>query len=577
MGPYSSFSLAVFVCAVLCAPVRLLAQSVTLNGSVAVASAEDFATRSFQDPWDMNERTDFGWFLYGADPPAPDLINPSFSGGLFHATTGTNPNLFLLETGNPFAARLGKTGTNYPIDADLYKLVAIRMFIDGSPQAAFGWNRNDLWDGTQSSSNIFNLTSGWRTYLVDLSTLGIRSGSTPWSGLIRSLQFTPSYLTQFDLYIDWIRLVNIDPSLCRRVTWTGLTGGVELYLSDPNGNTNPATLLAPAQEASTGASDGCANVGSGYNFYAGGLAPGSYRVIAKRVSDGAFFPSSTAYVVNGAPTLTVTAPSEEGSPDDFATTQLGNPWDMDALSDVDATFQVAGAQIATIQAETPGGSALPNTRVFSATSVAAPGPAGDPILALLWEGGPNAAARIDPNRYRILTVEFGLPNRPRYINQGSIARIVWRVAGSLETVSDDIIFNSRAGANVLDKFSLDMADRTVLSIEPDLSVPSWLGSGRLGDARHRQIPLRRSRVQHSRPVPRQARQACRSRGRQFRHELHNPLDGQRRRDGDDLPRHRSQSLQRRADTDWYSRSVCGSRLVQLERERARRRSTSSTR
>src|SRR5262245_44786474 len=116
-------------------PTMLQAQSITLGGAATVASAEDFATRSFQDPWDMNERTDFGWFLYGADLPAPEVTvhADSFSSGFFHGTTGTNPNLFLLETGNPFAARLGKTGTNYPIDANYYRLVAIRMWIDGSP------------------------------------------------------------------------------------------------------------------------------------------------------------------------------------------------------------------------------------------------------------------------------------------------------------------------------------------------------------------------------------------------------------------------------------------------------------
>ena len=42
-------------------------------------------------------------------------------------------------------------------------------------------------------------------------------------------------------------------------------------------------------------------------------------------------------MVNDAPTLTITAPSEEGSTDDFATTILGNP-DMNALSDVDQVF-----------------------------------------------------------------------------------------------------------------------------------------------------------------------------------------------------------------------------------------------
>ena len=209
------------VCAILCAPVRLLAQTVTLNGSPSVASAEDYATRSFQDPWDMNERTDFGWFLYGNDAPGPQLSNISFSGSLFHATTGTSPSLFLVETGNPFAALVGKIGTTYPINADFYKLIAIKMYINGNTQARLGWNRDHLWDGPTTLSNTFDFSPGWRTYFISIPATGIYSGPAAWSGMIRSLQFFPSYPYAFDLYIDWIRLVNIDPSLCRRVNGPG--------------------------------------------------------------------------------------------------------------------------------------------------------------------------------------------------------------------------------------------------------------------------------------------------------------------------------------------------------------------
>jgi len=87
----------------------------------------------------MNKRTDFGWFLEGADPPDPNLTNISFTNGIFSATTGTNPNLFLLETGIRSAGQIGKTGINFPIDADTYRLFAIRMNINGTPQAALGW------------------------------------------------------------------------------------------------------------------------------------------------------------------------------------------------------------------------------------------------------------------------------------------------------------------------------------------------------------------------------------------------------------------------------------------------------
>jgi hypothetical protein len=453
----------VIVCA-LYSPQRVFAQSVTLAGSSAVASAEDFATRVLQDPWDMNKRTDFGWFLEGADPPDPNLTNISFTNGIFSATTGTSPNLFLLETGIRSAGQIGKTGINFPIDADTYRLFAIRMNINGTPQATLGWNRDNLWDGTNTSSNIFTLSQGWRTYLVDLPTLGIRGGSIAWGGLIRSLVLSPSYGNQFNLQIDWIRLVNVNPSLCRQVTWSGLGATVDLYVQDSLSN---QTLLAPGVATNTAsASNGCSPAGSGYNFYAGALARGTYHVLARPAgSTGAFTTSAGAYVVNDPPMLTITSPSDEGSADDFATTVLGKAWDMTALSDVDQFINVTNQQITTISAETAAGAALGPTNVLWGTNTAAQAPAvGDPQVYVLSTRAVNGA-RIDPTRYRILTAEFGLPGKARAVATGSIARIVWRVAGEpQESVSDDIVVDSRAGVNVMDKVSLDMADRTVLPI-----------------------------------------------------------------------------------------------------------------
>ena len=474
-GMTSRISVLAVLVALLCAPVKVAAQSVTLGGNLSVASAEDFATRTFQDPWDMNERTDFGWFLNGSDPPLPQLSNVAFTGGIFSATTGNGPNLFLLETGNPNAASLGKTGTVYPIDANTYHLFAVRMRIDPNTptQATLSWNRTNLYDGTFTTSNTFNVTPAvWRTYLIDLQTLGVSGGPIPWSGLIRSLQFNPSFQTAFTLQIDWIRLVSVNASLCRQVTWSGLTNGqFDLYLSADNGNTTATTLLAQSVANST-ASNGCAALASGYNFYAGGLAAGSYKVIARRTSDGATFASASTYVVNDAPTLTFISPSAEGSTDDFATTQLANAWDMDATTDVEQASNVTGQTINTsFAAETPAGVSLGNVRAYVATSTATSG-VGDPILVPLAARGDTH--RIDPSRYRILTVELGIPNAPRNINNGSIARVLWRVVGGNDyTVSDDIIFNTRAGVNVMDKINLDMADRSVLSIEA--SSPSQLG------------------------------------------------------------------------------------------------------
>ncbi len=53
-----------------------------------IKAADDFATETFQDPWDMSQMTDLGWFTYGVDAPVSNLTNIAFSGGIFSATTG---------------------------------------------------------------------------------------------------------------------------------------------------------------------------------------------------------------------------------------------------------------------------------------------------------------------------------------------------------------------------------------------------------------------------------------------------------------------------------------------------------
>ncbi|MDQ3420466.1 MAG: hypothetical protein M3541_17120, partial [Acidobacteriota bacterium] len=69
----------------------------TSIGTSNVKAADDFATRAFQDPWDMQQRTDFGAFLDGTDLPRPNFSGISFSNGVFSGTSSNDdPSVFLL-------------------------------------------------------------------------------------------------------------------------------------------------------------------------------------------------------------------------------------------------------------------------------------------------------------------------------------------------------------------------------------------------------------------------------------------------------------------------------------------------
>ena len=101
------------------------------SGETLTAS-EDFASTAFQDPWDMNEQTDLGWFIYDVTSGSKsNLSNVTFSGGLFSASSSSeDPNISILETGVTGTCFLGKIGVNYKIDADKYKVFAIRLKLD---------------------------------------------------------------------------------------------------------------------------------------------------------------------------------------------------------------------------------------------------------------------------------------------------------------------------------------------------------------------------------------------------------------------------------------------------------------
>ena len=183
--------------------------------------------------------------------------------------------------------------------------------------------------------------------------------------------------------------------------------------------------------------------GNSHTFYAGALEPGDYYVaIRKSGTTGNFSFSSGFYRVNAPPLVTVTSPSEEGSSDDFATTQLGNPWDMDSLADVDVMGGSTGAAIGTVTgAVTEAGASLGSIGALTAantTGTFSPqlcSSYGDPWVYLLHGSYRGFTYRIDPTRYRILTAEFGIPQKARDICGGSVARIIWRVAGQLRDIA----------------------------------------------------------------------------------------------------------------------------------------------
>ena len=210
---------------------------------------------------------------------------------------------------------------------------------------------------------------------------------------------------------------------------------------------------------------------------------------------------------------------------------------------------MTNAGIATIPgAETEAGAPLGDITAFfgtSTTGVFSPSPCESFAKPAVYPMHPmvrGTSARIDPNKYRILTAEMGLPNKPRDLCGGSIVRVVWWVAGEAsENYSWGIPLNSRAGANVVNRINLDLA---ALPIDPASPSHSGWTPGLSAFPGIAGLPPRSARVREPDRLLHQTGQAG-STG-EGRIELHRALDVQQgRRHRACLLRHRSRPDQPR--------------------------------
>ena len=234
----------------------------------------------------------------------------------------------------------------------------------------FYWNRDHLWDGTTEHQQYLSTDPGLAH--VSRRPLDSRTHAGPdgWTGLIRSLQFSHrlmhahstcrstgfvststhrsaarSHGQAFPARSTCMSIPTVSPMAMRRC-WR---------------RTRPATprrsvAQRPAPDTP---------------FSRERLRPAVIRCSPVRQDRQGLSPIVDRLSVNAAPTLTVTSPSEEGSADDFATTQLGNPWDMNATSDVETYFNVTSPTITMLPTETPGGVSLGITSVLYGTSTQA--------------------------------------------------------------------------------------------------------------------------------------------------------------------------------------------------------------
>ena len=229
-----------------------------------------------------------------------------------------------------------------------------------------------------------------------------------------------------NVVLYWVRLTpspNSPLAAKQTITWTGSGPATITVRDNSDGSVFPVV---------SGLS------GNSYLWNYGVLAPGSYTLTVTNSSGT----GSATFSINNPPSIELTNPSATSGAD-YATTVLGNPWDMSSAADIQLT-----------------GSDYFTNLSFSGGMLHATNTINDPNVTLLYNT--NNSVPIDTSRFRYLTYWLQVDG-PYDLGAGSVARVVWNsqllMSGTTATVSQDIIVWPGMNSYTIDLATLSAATR----------------------------------------------------------------------------------------------------------------------
>lgn len=396
---------------VLSHPVFALVTISSPPNNARLLAGSDYATEVLGDPWDMSNPEDIsivpddrnGWATFSF--PGNGTVGGTtalVSGG------GVDTAISFLNRGYYSILNPGRTGRKFPIDTSVYKKIAFRMSsgIAGQLPVVY-WFHTSPGDPVSSYGAMFTQSTvvGNKVFTADLSQTPAEGQNWTVAPVV-GLRIDPNgTLAGHDVFFDWVRLTRADTdpqAAIMPIAWSGGTGNATVDVIDAFG-TVLNIPLAPLTATSV-------------NWNYGVLPPGNYQL---RVTSGTV--QTINFSINNPPLISVTDPDETGG-EDFATTVLSNPWDMNDSADVVATANATSISFS-------GG-------IFNATS-ALPN-LGDSNVIL---HNSNTTV-IDTSKYRFLTFRMQLDGAYN-LGAGSVARVFWSSTfngnGSALTTTKDII------------------------------------------------------------------------------------------------------------------------------------------
>jgi hypothetical protein len=387
--------------------------TVTLSDPGTYGEDDDYFATVWGNPRDMEGPEDL-YLLNSTCGPLQRArwSSSTFSNGIWRGVTsnvGESRYVYLLNPGWVSSLDMGEDGELRPIDPIRYRQFTMRMRVDsgaGSGDLRLEWANGPIGQSTFRGRKNFQVQSDgkWHIYTFDLGTIGAWTSAPVPSLWIQFEALNAGYAVE----IDWVRLT---PRSSHRVSWTG---------SSLSGRTANVYVM-PGPSFSTGYGDvliyqdrtpARIDAGSQALDIPASFPGGTYR--ARVVAGPSGLTSTQSWTWVQAPGANILAPSYT-SGEDFATAVLGNPWDMNAVGDIDTGDTEMGG-IKSLRAA--GGVATIVTRDDGMGSCAEPWPHRPLALNL---GG----RRIDTTKYRYLTWRYKVQNAPDQ-GAGGVVRARWQ-------------------------------------------------------------------------------------------------------------------------------------------------------
>lgn len=403
-----------------------------------IALGSDYAYEVQGYIWDFNDVRH-----YAAEYTRPRFTGATLTNGMFVGTTiDAGPQLWLQMSTIPDTMPASNEG-GYPhraIDTSHYRYFTWRMYSSADDLALVYWFK----DGSSlpnsfGGAGFVTVKAGWHTYSVDLvADRNVGAGPVAWNdGPIQGINIDPTNKVGVQVKVDYARLSATPPSAAPVVTaqWTPTGGTFDLYFDTSPSGAN-ATLIQSGVSASSGS----------FAWRTPNLAPGTYYLIARRGADQSVSP---AFVVNTPPHISILAPSYTSGPD-YATTVVGDPWDMSNPEDVDRQFNIVGGTF--------------SNGIFTGTN---PNGNADPGLHF------HVTTPIDPSRFYYATYRMQLRGL-QDIQFGSVLRLFWWTGVSFpDTVT------TMKSIVVYEGWQTVTTDLRTTRIEPG-SHGNWLGTNKVG-------------------------------------------------------------------------------------------------